>query len=181
MSNHASSFSVQSRITPVYESWRPALILTYALGRGQTGVRSSVMSAAYFSSSRVVRIAYPPATAHMLGTWNSWTWPWAKLGQAATDGAKLPVGHQKLNKKRELLSLNLDRYNLSPFTKHLKTKPVKKIQSNLGHGCQGLEHNGCLVNLKNKAWRVFLPLDVAPLWCKYSPRPSQIEQGSLFY
>ncbi|KAL1270752.1 hypothetical protein QQF64_029768 [Cirrhinus molitorella] len=59
----------------------------------------SVMSAACFSLSRVVRIAYPPATAHMLGTWNSWTWPWAKLGQAGTDGAKLPVGHQKLNKK----------------------------------------------------------------------------------
>lgn len=88
-------FSFQSRITPVVGSWRPALFLTYALGRRQTGVGSSVMSATRFSRSRVVRIAYPPATAHMLETLSSWTWPWAKLGQAGTDGAKLPVGHQK--------------------------------------------------------------------------------------
>lgn len=40
------------------------------------------------SQSRLVMIAYPLATAHMLGTRNSWTWPWAKLGQTATDGAQ---------------------------------------------------------------------------------------------
>lgn len=36
--------------------------------------------------------AYPPATAHMFGKQNSWTWPRAKMGQIDTDGEKTPTG-----------------------------------------------------------------------------------------
>lgn len=70
---------------------------------GQTGDGSSVISAVCVSESRVVMIAYPPATAHMFGMRNSWTWPRAKLGQSDTDGAKLPVGHYQQNTKNNSL------------------------------------------------------------------------------
>lgn len=53
--------------------------------------RSSVISAVSAGPVRR-RFAYPPATAHMFGTWNSWTWPRAKMGQIDTDGEKAPTG-----------------------------------------------------------------------------------------
>ena len=54
---------------------------------------SSVISAVCVSAGPARRrFAYPPATAHMFGKRNSWTWPRAKMGQTDTDGEKTPTG-----------------------------------------------------------------------------------------
>lgn len=75
------------------ESSGPVLMMTYAVGSRQTGRQGPVSYLQCVSAGPARRgCAYPPATAHMFGTWNSWPWPRAKMGQTDTDGEKTPTG-----------------------------------------------------------------------------------------
>lgn len=63
--------------------------MTYAMGSRQTGEQGPVSYLQSVSAGPARRwFAYPPATTHMFGTWNSWMWPRAKMGQTDTDGEK---------------------------------------------------------------------------------------------
>lgn len=75
------------------ESSGPVSMMTYAVGSRQIGKQGPVSYLQCVSAGPARRrFAYPPATAHMFGKLNSWTWPRAKMGQTDTDGEKTPTG-----------------------------------------------------------------------------------------